>query len=190
MSYQVNSYDLIPVGTVLSYAGFTQPNNWLVCDGTSYSITTYQNLFNVISNKYGGDGISTFCVPNLINRVIRGVEIDTTPQILGSDNITISTDNLPSHSHTYQDVAFIWGGGGGSTFNSATSANGTDNNQSLNINYRVQDSGGNYAGNPSFACPQEGPQPPNYDLYTGSVGSGSSISILPSCLTMTYIIKY
>ena len=57
-------YTSTPIGTVLSFAGLTPPNGYLLCDGATYAVADYQDLYDVIGNTYGGsDG--TFNVPNL-----------------------------------------------------------------------------------------------------------------------------
>ena len=67
-----------PIGTILSYMGKTAPYGYLICDGTSYNITDYQNLadfFEVqfgIKNYFGGDGNDTFAVPDLRGEFLRG----------------------------------------------------------------------------------------------------------------------
>lgn len=53
-----------PIGTVIEYVGDSLPDHYLACNGQVYSIVDYQELFNKIGNKFGGDGITTFAVPN------------------------------------------------------------------------------------------------------------------------------
>lgn len=71
-----------PVGTILSYMGTKAPIDYLICDGSEYNITDYPALaahfseqFNA-SNYFGGDGISTFAVPDLRNLFLRGYHGD------------------------------------------------------------------------------------------------------------------
>jgi hypothetical protein len=59
--------DILPVGTIISYAGNTTPNGFLDCNGASLNPSTYTNLFNEIGTTYGGDGSATFNLPNLNN---------------------------------------------------------------------------------------------------------------------------
>lgn len=57
----------IPVGTISPYAGTLAPANWLLCDGSAVSRTTYSALFAVISTTYGvGDGSTTFNLPEFV----------------------------------------------------------------------------------------------------------------------------
>jgi len=62
-----------PVGTVLDYAGATEPAGWLFCYGQAISRTTYAALFTVLSTTYGvGDGSTTFNLPDCRGRVVAG----------------------------------------------------------------------------------------------------------------------
>lgn len=62
----------VPPGTSLPYNGGTIPNGYLLEDGTVYNIVDYPNLFAAISNTFGGDGITTFAVPNSTRRILMG----------------------------------------------------------------------------------------------------------------------
>ena len=60
------NFSTAPLGTVLSFAGQARPNGYLLCDGASYKVTDYPDLYAVIGNTYGGDS-TNFNVPNLID---------------------------------------------------------------------------------------------------------------------------
>ena len=60
------NFSTAPLGTVLSFAGQTRPNGYLLCDGASYKVTDYPDLYAVIGNTYGGDS-TNFNVPNLVD---------------------------------------------------------------------------------------------------------------------------
>ena len=67
-----------PIGSVTAFAGVNVPAGWLLCDGSVVSRTTYSNLFAVIGNAWGdGDGVSTFNLPDLQGRFLRGVDNGT-----------------------------------------------------------------------------------------------------------------
>jgi hypothetical protein len=71
---------IIPIGTILPYAGVVLPSNkFKFCDGEELSRGTYSKLFNIIGEKYGaGDGVLTFNLPNLIGRFLECTDnIDT-----------------------------------------------------------------------------------------------------------------
>ena len=69
---------LIPVGGVLPYMGTTAPTNYLICDGTEYNIADYKKLADHIKNNFGsynffgGNGTTTFKVPDLRGEFLRG----------------------------------------------------------------------------------------------------------------------
>lgn len=61
---------LVPTGAILPYGGSSAPSNFLLCDGSAVSRSTYATLLAVIGTTYGvGDGSTTFNLPNLKNRV-------------------------------------------------------------------------------------------------------------------------
>ncbi len=60
---------VIPVGSVIAYAGASAPDGWALCYGQAISRTTYANLFTVLGTTYGvGDSSTTFNVPDLRGR--------------------------------------------------------------------------------------------------------------------------
>lgn len=72
-SLPIAAEEMIPVGTILTYASLNVPNNFLVCDGSAISRTTYKDLFDIIGTTYGeGDGTTTFNIPNMIDKFILG----------------------------------------------------------------------------------------------------------------------
>ena len=80
-----------PVGTVHAFAGVSAPNGWLLCNGQAVSRSQYSRLFSVISTRYGGgDGYSTFNVPDMRDRFIEGAYSYNvgTPLSAGIPNIT------------------------------------------------------------------------------------------------------
>lgn len=67
------AYIPFPTGTVLTFAGSTAPDGWLLCDGSTVSRTTYARLFAVLSTTYGaGDGSTTFALPDMRGVYPRG----------------------------------------------------------------------------------------------------------------------
>jgi len=60
---------LNPIGAVTDYAGPAAPAGWLLCDGSVFPVASYPKLFVAIGNIYGGDGTTTFAVPDCRGRV-------------------------------------------------------------------------------------------------------------------------
>ena len=106
-----------PVGTISQFAGNTIPEGWLACDGSAISRTTYASLFAKIGTIYGtGDGTSTFNLPNFNGRVPVGLdttqtEFDTLGETGGEKYHTLTTNEIPSHSH---GIGYALTGGSGS----------------------------------------------------------------------------
>jgi microcystin-dependent protein len=64
---------VMPVGSIMPYGGTTAPDGWLICDGTAVSRTTYADLFTVVGTAFGGgDGVTTFNLPDLRGTFLRG----------------------------------------------------------------------------------------------------------------------
>lgn len=117
-----------PTGTVISFAGSTAPSGYLICDGAAISRTTYANLFNVISTKYGtGDGSTTFNLPNLTDKFIQGSKTVGTVKSAGLPNITGSTSNwyLKGDKQTISDSGAITTTNGTSSYVQTGSQSGT-----------------------------------------------------------------
>lgn len=74
--YDIEAYENpIPTGSVIPFAGIAAPEGFLLCNGQEVSRITYARLFNVIKEKFGaGDGVTTFQVPNLVEKFIEGTE--------------------------------------------------------------------------------------------------------------------
>jgi microcystin-dependent protein len=95
----------LPAGTISLWASDVAPNNWLICDGSAVSRTTYASLFAVIGTKYGaGDGVNTFNLPNLkgqtpIGKDTAQTEFAALNQKGGEKKHLLTVAELPSHRH-------------------------------------------------------------------------------------------
>lgn len=91
----------VPVGSILNFGGATAPSGWLICDGTAVSRSVYASLFAVVGTAYGvGNGSTTFNVPNVAGRTIRGINgTYTRGGTGGADTVVITDNNLPPHRH-------------------------------------------------------------------------------------------
>ena len=93
------------VGEIRMFAGTFAPAGWLFCDGQQLPISENETLFQLIGTTYGGDGESTFNLPNLQSRVPlhmgNGPDGVTYPlaQTSGVESVTLTTQQIPIHTH-------------------------------------------------------------------------------------------
>ena len=97
--------DTLPIGAMLPYGNATPPENWLICDGSEVSRTTYAELFNVIGTSYGsGDGSTTFNLPDKRGRVSVGLDsndsdFNSIGKHSGEKKHKLIIDEIPPHNH-------------------------------------------------------------------------------------------
>ncbi|MCA9681014.1 MAG: phage tail protein [Myxococcales bacterium] len=93
------------IGQIIMFGGNFAPRGWALCNGQLMSIVQYQALFSILGTTYGGDGKSTFALPDLRGRVSMhaGNGPGLTPRRLGEkggqETVTLTVNNLPSHNH-------------------------------------------------------------------------------------------
>lgn len=83
------------------------PEGWQICDGSLLSVNDYQALFALLNTTYGGNGQTTFAVPDLRGRVPvhQGQGAGLTNRVLGStfgtETVTLNQSQLPAHTHNF-----------------------------------------------------------------------------------------
>ena len=88
------------IGEIRMFGGNWAPVGWQFCDGQTYPISENESLFQLIGTRYGGDGESTFAVPNLSCRVpMHMTSVQTMGEIAGVESVTLTTNQLPVHNH-------------------------------------------------------------------------------------------
>jgi microcystin-dependent protein len=93
------------IGEIQLFAGNFAPEGWRFCDGQLVSIAEYEALFATIGTNYGGDGIQTFALPNLTQRLPVGMGQNpqgnkyVLGQSGGSYTERLTVKNIPSHTH-------------------------------------------------------------------------------------------
>ena len=117
---QAGGFEIIPSGTILPFGGSSVPGNFLLCDGSNVSRTTYARLFAVIGTAYGtGDGSGTFGLPDLRDRVALGK---------GTNNDTLGTETgSAAASSVITNATSNTGTGTTGTGNTGTGTTGTGN---------------------------------------------------------------
>ena len=99
------------IGELMMFAGNFAPRGWALCDGQLLSIAQNTALFSLLGTTYGGDGRTTFGLPDLRGRVPvhpgRGPGL--TPRQLGEkggqETVTLTTVQMPNHNHAVQEGA-------------------------------------------------------------------------------------
>jgi len=88
------------VGEIRMFAGNFAPAGWAFCDGALLPISEFETLFNLIGTTYGGDGQSTFALPDLRSRIpIHQGNGHTLAQADGSETVTLTLNQIPAHAH-------------------------------------------------------------------------------------------
>lgn len=88
------------VGEIRMFAGNFPPAGWMFCEGQLISISENETLFQLIGTTYGGDGESTFGLPDLRGRLpIHQGNGFNLAQNGGNEEVTLTTQQIPSHTH-------------------------------------------------------------------------------------------
>lgn len=110
------------VGEIRMFGGNFAPVGWALCQGQLLPISDNEVLFQLIGTTYGGDGETTFALPNLSSRV----PVHVGPgfalgQTGGAESVTLNSTQIPSHAHVPQGAPSgnqaspanaVWAGGG------------------------------------------------------------------------------
>ena len=97
------------VGEIRMFAGNYPPNGWAFCDGSLISISENDVLFTLIGTTYGGDGQTTFALPDFRGRAPISVSSgNSMGQMGGTETVTLTGTQIPAHRHPMQ-VAIVPG---------------------------------------------------------------------------------
>jgi len=94
------------IGEVIMFGGNFAPRGWAFCDGQLLPINQNQALFSILGTTYGGDGRTTFALPDLRGRAVigpgngPGLASRRLGEKVGTETVTLTTAQIPSHSHT------------------------------------------------------------------------------------------
>src|SRR5439155_12467439 len=88
------------VGEIRMFAGNFAPAGWMFCDGQLLPISENETLFQLIGTTYGGDGQSTFALPDLRGRIpVHQGSGFTLAETGGAEEITLTVSQIPAHTH-------------------------------------------------------------------------------------------
>lgn len=98
------------LGEVRIFAGNFAPRGWAFCDGQLLAISSNSALFSILGTTYGGDGRTTFGLPDLRGRGVihpgngPGLAPVSLGQVSGTESTTLTADQLPQHTHQLYGV--------------------------------------------------------------------------------------
>jgi len=155
------------------------PSGYTLCNGQLLSISQNTALFALLGTTYGGDGINTFELPNLQGRVpvhqgqSSGTSAYTIGQSSGVENVTLTTNQIPSHTHALNvnNAAGNTASPGQTTYLAAGPATGSGPNASQLNTYT------SVANNTTLNS-----------TSIGLTGGGQPFSILQPYLTVNFVI--
>jgi len=129
------------VGEIRMFAGNFAPAGWMFCEGQLLPISEYETLFNLIGTTYGGDGQSTFALPDLRGRIpVHMGSGFTLAETGGVEEVTLTVSQIPAHSHALL-----------ATSNNAGTANGPGNVLAQNTTYEPYISPSSFPANTALA---------------------------------------
>lgn len=169
------------IAQIVMFGGNFAPRGWAKCEGQLLSIAQYQALFSLLGTTYGGDGRTTFALPDLRGRVPvspgqgPGLSFYQQGPGGGHEQVTLNISNLPSHSHVAMGTvkaSFTPPSGGGSTNNP------TGNNLSGVGGTNIYSSA---ASNVSMAAN-------NVNVTVGNTGGSVPISVVQPWCSVQFII--
>src|SRR6266850_1678658 len=98
------------VGEIRMFAGNFAPAGWMFCEGQLLPISENETLFNLIGTTYGGDGQSTFALPDLRGRLpVHQGNGFTLAETGGVESVTLTTTQIPVHNHPFRVIPNLGG---------------------------------------------------------------------------------
>ena len=188
----------VPAGSVMSYAGATEPSGWIFCYGQEISRTTYAALFTAVGTVYGtGDGSTTFNVPDIRGRAVAGqddmggvsanrltglgggVDGDILGGVGGEEAHVLTSGEHASHTHSGSGLTTTSDGAHTHTVTAVGSG-------SLVV---ANTPGSSAAGSSSLTTSSTGAHTHSVSGTTGSSGSGTAHNNVQPTIILNYIIK-
>jgi microcystin-dependent protein len=164
------------LAVVTCFAADFAPRGWAFCNGQILPIAQNQALFSLLGTTYGGNGVTTFALPNLQGRTAvssgqgLGLSNYTLGQLTGTETVTLTSGNLPSHVHN-------------GNISLQLDADSSDGTITRAANSYPALYAGAYASTPGAAMAA-----PGYNVSIGTAGGGQPMPIRAPFLAINYII--
>lgn len=150
------------VGQIMMFAGNFAPRGWAYCDGQLLAVSQNDALFSLLGTIYGGDGRTTFGLPDLRGRIPLhqgtgpGLSLRRLGSKSGEEKVTLTTNQLASHTHDLNGSTAI-GNNNLPTGNVVSTVTGINvyatDNPSVDMNASaVQPTGGTQSHNNMMPC--------------------------------------
>lgn len=171
------------VAEIRIFAGNFAPTGWAKCEGQLLPISQNTALFSLLGTTYGGDGKSTFALPDLRERVAiapghgQGLSLYDLGETNGQSSVTLLPQNLPAHTHNATAISVFQGQGTSSEVIAGGSL--AIPTQMFNGNSRVAFPYNNTAGNVTNT---------SASFNTSTAGSSTPLNIEQPYLVCNYII--
>jgi microcystin-dependent protein len=131
------------IGEIRMFGGNFAPQGWALCDGQTLAVAEYDALFILLGTTYGGDGVTTFNLPDLRSRVPvhqgtpSGGSTYTLGEQGGVESVTLTVNQMPGHAHpavcssagatSPRPAGGVWAVGDVFAFTPGANVNGTMN---------------------------------------------------------------
>lgn len=166
------------IGEIRMFGGTFAPKNWSYCNGSTIAIASNTALFSILGTTYGGNGTTTFQLPNLQSRVAIGVGQGpglsnyALGQSGGSENFALTVNTMANHAHMITGTVVL------------PALNGQPEETSPVNGFPANNQVDNYGGSGTINMANA-----NVRLQTGmSSGAGLPFSTVQPVLGMNYII--
>jgi microcystin-dependent protein len=160
------------IGSIVLFAGNFVPRGWALCDGSTLSIQQYTALFSILGTTYGGNGTTTFGLPDLRGRAPissgqgPGRQSYVLGQSAGVEQVTLSTSQMPAHNHNVK----------------VSTTEGSPSADAPNGNILAAQSNGNFFAEVSTADGSYG------GVTVGNTGNNQPFSVRTPSVVLIYII--
>lgn len=140
------------------------PRDWAFCFGQQIYIQQNPTLYSLIGINYGGDGKTTFNLPNLASRVLMGAEVPTgigSSFATGTESVSLSADNVPPHEHAVMAAGPILAFTTGTPANNTYMVGAVDNTSGASKKTYSTNASPNATLSPLVVAPTDGPHQPH-----------------------------